>query len=460
MTAEPRKSNKVEITDKTAKHAEIRPTRYHIKDTKVEGFTLRVMPSGRKTMAAMLRDHKGKMRTITIGTYPKMSIKEGRERCRKIAYGLKYGGEEFAMPVGTEKNDRTTLMQLLDEVQPVFAINKKGWRPRGGPNSKANMRSTIECVFFRLLHKPVEDITETDLAACASAYQPSRPVNGKASANGQVSRALAYLAPVFDWAAQRGEYCKVGAGRLKKLVAPDVHCVHDPSTNDPSISGIRSRVLSEEELARVLPLLTYPVHPSLRRRNISPEKDFGPIAMKFMFLTLARVSEVSNARWCDINFKTGVWTRKVKATEGGEREDDLPLSQAALELLKSLPGYPSKTPRDSYVFPNRDGGVLSNWDRTSRAVFKASGTGQWTRHDIRRTGSTLLKELRTPVETIDAILAHLDPLAKSGASGSAKHYLAATRILEGVEDPRAEALNKLARAYEVIICTGKAATPA
>ncbi|SLN42369.1 integrase [Pseudoruegeria aquimaris] len=450
MTAEPRKSNKVEITDKTAKHAEIRPTRYHIKDTKVEGFTLRVMPSGRKTMAAMLRDHKGKMRTITIGTYPKMSIKEGRERCRKIAYGLKYGGEEFAMPVGTQKNDRTTLMQLLVEVQPVFAINKKGWRPRGGPNSKANMRSTIECVFFRLLHKPVEDITETDLAACASAYQPSRPVNGKASANGQVSRALAYLAPVFDWAAQRGEYSKVGAGRLRKLDAPDVHRVHDPSTNDPSISGIRARVLSEEELARVLPLLTYPAHPHLRRRNVSPEKDFGPIAMKFLFLTLARVSEVSNAKWRDINFDSGVWTRMVKATEGGEREDSLPLSRAALDLLKSLPGYTMATP-DDFVFPNRDGGILSNWNRTSLAIFKASKTERWTRHDIRRTGSTLLKELRTPVETIDAILAHLDPLAKSGASGSAKHYLSVVRILEGVEDPRAEALNKLARAYEVIV---------
>ncbi|WP_170593070.1 tyrosine-type recombinase/integrase [Ruegeria arenilitoris] len=459
MTEKERKSNKVEITDKTAKYAEVRSKRYHIKDTKVEGFTLRVMPSGRKTMAAMVRDHQGKMCTITIGAYPEMSIKEGRERCRKIAYGLKYGGDEFEMPVGAEKGDPTTLKQLLNEVQPVFATNKKGWRPRGGAESKSNMRSTIECVFSKLLCKPVEGITETDLAACASAYKPKRPLNGKSSANGQVSRALAYLAPVCDWAAQRGEYSKVGAGRLRKLNAPYVHRVHDPSMSDPSIKGIRERVLSEEELAAVLPLLTYPAHPDLRRRNVLPEKDFGPIAMKFLFLTLARVSEVSNARWQDINFKSGVWTRKVKATEGGEREDSLPLSRAAMDLLKSLPGHSSAAP-DDYVFPNRDGGMLSNWDRTSSSVFKSSKTTQWTRHDIRRTGSTLLKELRTPVETIDAILAHLDPLSKSGASGSAKHYLSVIRILEGIEDPRAEALNKLAQAYEVIVSTGEVAESA
>ncbi len=450
---------KTEINDRTAKHAEIKPKRYHIKDTKVEGFTLRVNPTGRKTMAAMVRDHQGKMRTVSIGTYPEMTIKEGRERCRKIAYGLKYGGEEFEMPIGTQKGDATTFLQLLDEVQPVFAKTKKGWRPRGGPKSKSNMRSTIECVFSPLLKKPVEEIPEKGVASCTSSYEPVRPVNGKSSANGQVSRALAYLAPVFDWAAHRGNFAKIGAGRLEKLNAPNVNLVHDPSTDDPSIKGIRDRVLKEEELAKVLPLLIYPAHPDLRRRNVLPEKDFGPIAMKFAFLTLARVSEVSNARWQDLNFNSGVWTRKVKATEGGEREDELPLSRAVLDLLKALPGYASRVPT-AYIFPNRDGGILSNWDRTSRAVFQASKTSDWTRHDIRRTGSTLLKELRTPIETIDAILAHLDPLAKTGASGSAKHYLATTRILVGIEDARVEALNKLAEAYEVIVSTPETAAPA
>lgn len=443
------KTTKTEITDRTAKHAEVRQKRYHIKDSKVEGFTLRVTPHGRKTMAAMARDRHGTMRTITIGCYPEMTIKEGRERCRQIVYALKYGGEAFDMPVGARKNDQMTLAQLLDEVQPVFAINKKGWRPRGGAKSKPNMRSTIECVFARLLKHPVEGLTEKDLAACVRAYKPARPLAGKSTANGQASRALAYLAPVCDWAAHRGSYAKVGAGRPEKLKAPDVHLVHDPATGDPSIKGIRDRVLSENELASVLPLLTYPVILQLRRRNVAPEKDFGPIAMRFLFLTLCRVSEVSNARWRDIDFRSGVWKRRVKATEGGDRDDYLPLSQAALNLLNELPGRASDAP-DAYIFPSRDGGKLSNWDRISRSVFHVSNTEEWTRHDIRRTGATLLKELRVPVETIDAILAHLNPLANSGASGSAKHYISAMRVIGGIEDPRSEALNKLSEAYEVI----------
>ncbi|WP_066702870.1 tyrosine-type recombinase/integrase [Celeribacter ethanolicus] len=441
---------KKEITDRTARNAEIRAKRYHIKDTKVEGFTLRVMPSGTKTMAAMVRNHQGKMITKTIGRYPEMSIKEGRERCRKIAYGLKYGGDDFKMPVGVEKGDITELKQLLDEVQPIFAVSKKGWRPRGGPNSKPNMRSTIERVFASLLDKPVSEISETDLAACANTYKAMRPLTGKTSANGQVSRAIAYLNPVFDWAAGRGQFAAIGAGRLQKIDAPNVHLVHDPSHDDPSIKGIRERVLSEMELSKVLPLLTYPAHTRLRRRNLLPEKDFGPIAMKFIFLTLARVSEVSNARWCDVDFRSGVWTRMVKAKGGASRRDDLPLSRAALELLKSLPGY-TCSDRESYIFPNRNGGKLSNWARTSEAIFQASGTRSWTRHDVRRTGSTLLLELETPIETIDAILAHSDPLAKTKASGSAKHYLSAVRVLKSSEDKRVVALTLLAEAYDYIV---------
>ncbi len=359
---------KKELTDRTAKNAPIRTKRYHIKDTKVEGFTLRVMPSGRKSMAAIARDTCGKMRTVTIGQYPEMSVREGRERCRKIIYGLKYEKPDCASSIGSQNGDPVTLKQLLDEVEAVFSPTKKGWRPHGGPNSKPNMRSTIECVFVSLLNMRVEVISEHHLAACARDYSPVRAIGGKSSANGQVARALAYLGLVFDWAAQRGRYAKVGAGRLKKLKAPNTYLVHDPSQDDPSITGIRKRVLSKKELAAILPLLTYPPHPKMRRRNIPPERDFGPVAMKFLFLTLARVNEVSNARWQDIDFDGGVWTRRVKATEGGIREDCLPLSCAALDLLRSLPNHSGAAPED-FVFPNRDGGKLSNWDRTSRTLF-------------------------------------------------------------------------------------------
>ena len=81
----------------------------------------------------------------------------------------------------------------------------------------------------------------------------------------------------------------------------------------------------------------------------------------------------------------------------------------------------------------------------------ASGTSGWTRHDIRRTSATLMEELGCPVQTIDAILDHIDPLAKTGASRSAQNYVVVTkRLLRNRLDPRAVALDGLAEAYDFI----------
>ncbi len=61
-----------------------------------------------------------------------------------------------------------------------------------------------------------------------------------------------------------------------------------------------------------------------------------------------------------------------------------------------------------------------------------------------------MKASRIPVETIDAILAHLNPLARSGASDAAKHYMLSDFLMEGIVDHRVEALNKLAKIYNTI----------
>lgn len=115
---------------------------------------------------------------------------------------------------------------------------------------------------------------------------------------------------------------------------------------------------------------------------------------------------------------------------------------------------------DGFVFPNRDGGKLDNWNRISGRLQKASGTSDWTRHDLRRTGSTLLEELQVPIQTIDAILDHTNRFAKADVSGSAGHYMVATRILNDVEDPKVVALTKLSAALDHIVATVKPSNPA
>lgn len=193
-------SGKREITDLLARNARVGPgqKRLNIKDAIVQGFTLRVTASGAKTFALMMRDSTGRNRTCTIGIYPELSVKEARRMAEKIRHGVRYDGIIDARPSGEEARSGLTFRELLDEVELVFARTKGAG---GGAASKGNMRAATEAIFEGLLDRPVESLTEHDLADCASGYKPRRPLKGKTTANGQVSRALSYLSPVFDWAA-------------------------------------------------------------------------------------------------------------------------------------------------------------------------------------------------------------------------------------------------------------------
>lgn len=448
--------SKQTLTDKLIQSIKTDLPRIQITDAKTTGLKLRVSRSGHKSFALMMRNKAGKNTTTTLGTYPELSLKKAREIACQYRVDLKING--MAKPVVPEivRIQEITLRELLDEVQPVFAKTKKSWRPRGGAESCAYTRNTIERVFAPLLDKPVEALTAEEIALVANAYKPVRPLRGKTTANGQVSRALSYLSPVLDWAAHRGrKFGKIGAGRSSRLDVPELRRIHDPASDDPTIKGKRERVLTAEEIAAVVPLLQYPAPDKIRRRNMLPKNDYGPAAMRFLLLTLARREEVANARWRDIDFLNGVWTKpEVKDTKGENRSQRLPLSQAALDLLKTLPGH-SKGDDEAFVFPNRDGGKIDNWNRIADQIQKGSKTSDWTRHDLRRTGATLLEELQVPVQTIEAILDHTNRFANAEVSGSAGHYLVATRIMNETEDPKVIALTKLSTALDHIVATVK-----
>ena len=42
------------------------------------------------------------------------------------------------------------------------------------------------------------------------------------------------------------------------------------------------------------------------------------------------------------------------------------------------------------IFATLTGEPLGNWDRETKALQEASGNKGWTRHDLRRTGATML----------------------------------------------------------------------
>lgn len=69
-------------------------------------------------------------------------------------------------------------------------------------------------------------------------------------------------------------------------------------------------------------------------------------ALEFTILTAARTSEAIGARWSEIDIEAKVWTVPAERMKGG-KEHQVPLSERAVEILKSLP----REKGSPYVFP-------------------------------------------------------------------------------------------------------------
>ncbi|KKM74339.1 hypothetical protein LCGC14_1401320 [marine sediment metagenome] len=433
--------------------------RVEIRDTRITGLVMRVTPKNKKTFTLHTRTTAGEKIQITIGSYPAISLKNAREIAQNHLADIRRGHdprEQARLAKALAEAQSLTLADLLDEVEPIFAHTKSVWREgsrRGRKKSEA--RAAIENVFAGLLKKHLNKASMSDFAKAANGYKPLRPLKGKTTANGSAARALTYLTPVFDWASGRGRFMKEGAGREAKLDLPDLRDVHDPSIDDPTLEGKRERVLTQDELTRVMPLLVYPAPAGLREK-LDPEDDYGPVAFRFLFLTLSRREEVTDARCADIDIYARTWTKLVKTKRKPGSHDPvqrrkviLPLSDAAIDLLLSLPSFTNGDPND-FIFPSSGGGPLCNWDRAQGKIDDASGTSDWHRHDLRRTAATILGQLGIKPAVTDTLLCHLNPYNREQVSSAAPNYMIDTKILSDAVDHERVAVNLLADALASI----------
>lgn len=144
-------------------------------------------------------------------------------------------------------------------------------------------------------------------------------------------------------------------------------------------------------------------------------------------------------------------TRRKPGSHGPaeRRRVTVPLSNAAIDLLLSLPSFVEGQPED-LVFPSSGGGPLGNWDRTQDTINQASGTSGWHRHDLRRTAATILGQLKVQPAVTDTLLCHINPYNREQVSSAAPIYMIKTKILHDAIDQERVAVNQLADALASI----------
>jgi integrase len=129
-------------------------------------------------------------------------------------------------------------------------------------------------------------------------------------------------------------------------------------------------------------------------------------ALEFAILTAARSGEVFGARWSEIDFgAAAVWTVPAGRMKVG-KEHRVPLTPAAVALLRSAAALRQADDRNALVFPGqREGRPLSVMSLAM--VLRRIGHGDVTPHGFRSTFRDWAGETTAhPREVVEAALAH------------------------------------------------------
>ena len=292
----PRKITETAISS-AGKRAATSGQRVELTDAACPGLRLRITPKGARTWVLGMRDSTGALRRFALGSY---SDELGIAKARQAAAAQRAKVKAGADPIAEARRKRAlardakagigTLEALLDLYGAQQGRTRESW---------PECRRRIDSVFAQHLARPLESLRRTDLQLTADAW----------GSQSSASAAVRYIRPVLRWAAGR-----------------DLLTIDAANLSPPAVVKRRDRVLSRDELARLLPVL-------------SASDDPYAAATLYILLTLARREEACSALWRDVDLKAATWT--IPRTKNGQPHI-VPLSHQAVALLATRgPGKPA-----------------------------------------------------------------------------------------------------------------------
>ena len=203
--------------------------------------------------------------------------------------------------------------------------------------------------------------------------------------------------------------CRWASGGIKrrkdaqgKIAAKVTIIATNPFLNVPKVaeeSAPRSRILDDREIA-----LVWQAADAL-------EFPYGDI-FKLLLLTGARKSEVADAEWGEFDLTKRQWTLPASRSKN-KRAHIIPLTDAAIHILTSLPRFAREKGETDYVFTPGVSKLKSFTHakvRLDTNIAKLNGgkpIEHWVNHDIRRCVASGLARLGIPIHITEKVLNHV-----------------------------------------------------
>lgn len=386
------------LTELVVRKLKPRPgKRLEYADGATPGLVLRVTEHGVKSWSVLYRifgkgapgrngqPTKGRQERYTIGPYPAFDLVGARAKALEVIRIASEGrdpaaqrreqavnghplraGEQAQMPAPT---DNRTIGWAIEEFG-------KGDHTATADQRKRQLELHVKPTWR---DKSLSAISRADVHSLLDGLRKDKGTDA-------ARRARKHLSALFNWAVDRDYIETSPAAGLRRK---DLRYVP------------RERALGDTELRVVwhaADTLGYP---------------FGPM-YQLLILTGQRLEEIAAAKRSWLDKKRSLIEVPADSYKS-RRQHIIPLSQAAMRIIESLPVWGA----ESFLFSSTGGethvtGYTAAKERLDKAVLRlmrehdesAAALPHWTVHDFRRTVKTKLAELEVPKEIRDRVLGH------------------------------------------------------
>lgn len=311
----------------------------------VDGLALRVAPGGSRSWLLRVRV-AGRRPEIGLGGFPDVSLARAREKAREIRVLIDKGID----PLAERRQARQAAVakraaaQTFSQCAPMYiAAKSPEWT---NPKHAQQWVTSLATYAYPVIGSmPVSDIGVQEILAVLKPIWQSKTETA--------TRVRGRMESVLNWAAaqhfREGPNPAQWKGLLENLLA-----------NPEKFQKVKHHA--------ALPIDDTPTFMQALRK----QGGVGAQALDFLILTAVRSANVRNMAWDEVDLDKAIWIvpQEDEAKEGssqrmkGGREHRVPLSKAALSLLKRQP----RIDGSDLVFPSVTGKPLS--DMTLIAVLR------------------------------------------------------------------------------------------
>lgn len=385
------------ITDTAIRTA--KPQQKPLKMSDGGGLFLLVNPNGSKWWRYSYRIN-GKQKTISLGTYPDITLKDAREKHQE-ARKLVAQGQDPSAARKTERRERefnqgNTFKEWAGRWHTHWS---KGKSERHTAYVKRRLEGDI---YPELGMMPITDISAPDVVRAVKAIAARGALD-------IAKRAHQTIGQVFRYAIAHGNESFV-----KRNPATDIK----PS----DIIETRRKVNYARVEIKELPGL-------LRAIDAANISQVTRLAIKLMALTFVRTSELIGAGWDEVDFDAQQW--RIPAGRMKMKTPHIvPLSTQAVDVLKTLHLI---TGNSDFLFPNQKVGGKSPFMSNNTILVALSRMGYkgiMTGHGFRGVASTALHEQGFDHQHIELQLAHAERNEVSAAYNHALYLKQRTAMMQ------------------------------